>query len=246
MFELNRVKWQRFITTKGLRLAQRIYIVEDDRALAAELARLLELHDYQVGICDDFSRADKLALAFDPDCVLLDLKLPGADGLAICRAIRAASSVPIIVLTSSVDEFTEVTSLNLGANDFVAKPYRPAVLLARIAAATARMETAASNVLEYHGVMLDADCYMVRYEGRSSELTRNEQRILALLMRNAGRVVTRSDIMCELWESDAFIDDNTLTVNMNRLRKVLSDIGVPPGYIQTQRGVGYFIGKQDV
>ena len=227
-------------------MAQRIYIVEDDRALAAELARLLELHDYQVGICDDFSRADKLALAFDPDCVLLDLKLPGADGLAICRAIRAASSVPIIVLTSSVDEFTEVTSLNLGANDFVAKPYRPAVLLARIAAATARMETAASNVLEYHGVMLDADCYMVRYEGRSSELTRNEQRILALLMRNAGRVVTRSDIMCELWESDAFIDDNTLTVNMNRLRKVLSDIGVPPGYIQTQRGVGYFIGKQDV
>lgn len=227
-------------------MAQRIYIVEDDRALAAELARLLELHDYQVGICDDFSRADKLALAFDPDCVLLDLKLPGADGLAICRAIRAASSVPIIVLTSSVDEFTEVTSLNLGANDFVAKPYRPAVLLARIAAATARMETAASNVLEYHGVMLDADCYMVRYEGRSSELTRNEQRILALLMRNAGRVVTRSDIMCELWESDAFIDDNTLTVNMNRLRKVLSDIGVPSGYIQTQRGVGYFIGKQDV
>lgn len=224
-------------------MAQRIYIVEDDRTLAAELARLLELHDYQVGICEDFAHAGELALAFNPDCVLLDLKLPGADGLALCRAIRATSGVPIIVLTSSADEFTEVTSLNLGANDFVAKPYRPAVLLARIAAVTARAE-APANVLEYGGVTLDADCYVVRFEGRTAELTRNEQRILALLMRNVGRVVSRSDIMCELWESDAFIDDNTLTVNMNRLRKVLADIGVPAGYVQTQRGVGYYIGKQ--
>lgn len=189
-----------------------IFIVEDDAVLRDELANLLELNGYEVHCCKDFAHAAKEALAGDFDCVILDLTLPGTNGHAICRAIRAKSEVPIIVLTSATDEFHEVMSLNLGANDFVMKPYRPAALLARLGVLVARGEQSQqATMLEHRGLTLDLNTCAVTYQGKESQLTRNEQRILTLLMRNAGTIVSRQEIMCDLWESDAFIDDNTLT-----------------------------------
>lgn len=222
-----------------------IYIVEDDITLRDELAKLLELNGYAARTCTDYSRAAAETTELSPDCVILDLKLPGADGQSICRDIRAASSVPIIVLTSVSDEFTEVMCLNLGAHDFVTKPYRPAVLLARIGALIKRSSTAesASAIIEHGGVSLDLNTSEVDFEGKSAQLTRNEQRILSLLMRNAGTIISRQEIMCDLWESDAFIDDNTLTVNINRLRHTLSSIGIPADFLQTRRSLGYVIKK---
>lgn len=219
-----------------------IYIVEDDITLRDELASLLELNGYQVSVCDGFAGAAQTAVEGEFDCILLDLTLPGTNGHAICREIRTKSEVPIIVLTSSTDEFHEVMSLNLGANDFVMKPYRPAALLARLGALISRNEHAhPASAVDHAGVSLDLNAGVVSYQGKQAQLTRNEQRILSLLMRNAGTIISRQEIMCDLWESDAFIDDNTLTVNINRLRKTLANIDVPDEFLQTRRSLGYVI-----
>ena len=220
-----------------------VYIIEDDATLRDELAHLLELDGYEPRVCTDFSRAADDVLSANPDCVILDLGLPGADGQSICRDIRKRSEVPIIVLTAKSDEFTEVMSLNLGAHDFIPKPYRPAVLLARIASLIKRQANASAeaSIITHAGVTLDLGTSEVRYQGNAAELTRNEQRILALLMRNAGIIISRQEIMCDLWESDAFIDDNTLTVNINRLRKTLARVGIADDFLQTRRSLGYVI-----
>lgn len=176
------------------------------------------------------------------DCIVLDLKLPGADGHSICRDIRAKSSVPILMPTSSESEFDEVMAMNLGADDYVTKPYRPAVLLAHLQALLRRSTSPAAGMTILHkGVTLNMGAGTVEFQGRTAELTRNELRILQTLMRNPGVVVPRSEIMCALWESDAFIDDNTLTVNVNRLRKTLGALGVPEDFLTTRRGVGYAV-----
>lgn len=220
----------------------RIYIVEDDVSLRTELAHLLKLQGYEALACEGFSRVIDDVLAAAPDAVLLDLKLPGTDGHAVCRGLRSKSEVPVIILTSSDCEFDEVMGMNLGADDYVTKPYSPAVLLARIASLLRRSsQGAASMHLERKGVVLDLAAGAVEYRGKTAELTRNELKILHVLMRNAGAVLTRQEIMCDLWESDAFIDDNTLTVNVNRLRKTLAGIGVPEGFLVTRRGLGYMV-----
>ena len=218
-----------------------VFIVEDDEALCDGLMRLLCLQGFAAERCMTFSKAAAEALAANADCVVLDLKLPDADGLQICRDIRAVSKVPIIMLTSSESEFDEVMAFGLGADDYVTKPYRPATLLARIQSVLRRHERDVSTVMEYAGVMLDVAAGTVSYAGTTRELSRNEQRILQLLMRNAGSVVSRQHIMADLWESDEFVDDNTLTVNVNRLRKVLGAIGAPEDLIKTRRGMGYSI-----
>lgn len=222
-----------------------VYIVEDDITLRDELAHLLELNGYETRACSDFSHAATDIVAANPDCVILDLGLPGVDGQSICRDIRRKAEMPIIILTAKNDEFTEVMSLNLGAHDFIAKPYRPAVLLARVASLIKRSSSAAAeaSTISHAGVTLDLGTSEVHYQGKSAELTRNEQRILALLMRNAGVIISRQEIMCDLWESDAFVDDNTLTVNINRLRKTLASIDIPGEFLQTRRSLGYVIMK---
>ncbi len=223
-------------------MAQRIFMIEDDSALREELAHLLELAGFMpIGITERFEEAPQKALEANVDCVVVDLKLPNTDGHAICRAIREKSDVPIIVLTSSESEFDEVMAMNLGADDYIVKPYRPAVLLAHIQALLRRKAPGASILLSHKGVQLDLGAGVVSFDGKSAELTRNEQRILQILMKNPGTVVPRSEIMCALWESDSFIDDNTLTVNVNRLRKTLSSLGVPDEFLVTRRGLGYSV-----
>ena len=217
-----------------------VYIVEDDVAIAGELARALEREGFRTAAAERFDRVVPDILAAAPDLVLLDLTLPGTDGQFIARDLREHSQVPIIVLTSRTTEIDEVMAMNLGADDFIPKPYRLRVLVARIQALLRRADGGAATILSHNGLELDSARSVARTNEREVELTKNECRILALLMSRAGQVVSRADIMRDLWESEAFIDDNTLTVNINRLRATLEKIGVA-NYLVTKRGQGYTV-----
>lgn len=217
-----------------------VYIVEDDAAIAGELARALEREGFRTVAAERFDRVVPDILATAPDLVLLDLTLPGTDGQFIARDLREHSQVPIIVLTSRTTEIDEVMAMNLGADDFIPKPYRLRVLVARIQALLRRADGGAATILSHNGLELDSARSVARANECEVELTKNECRILALLMSRAGQVVSRADIMRDLWESEAFIDDNTLTVNINRLRATLEMIGVA-NYLVTKRGQGYTV-----
>ena len=220
----------------------KIYIVEDDEPIRAELAHLLERNGFQVAWCERFDNVADEALAAQPDVVLLDLTLPGTDGQLICRELRQRSDVFIIILTSRVTEVDEVMGMTMGTDDFIPKPYSARVLVARINALLRRRAADAPerNVLAHNGLTLDLSRSEAHAAGGTVELTKNELRILALLMRHAGSIVSREAIMRDLWDSDAFVDDNTLTVNINRLRRSLAKIGVE-GYLVTHRGRGYAV-----
>ena len=224
-----------------------VFIVEDDSVLRTELAALLSGAGYEPVAAHSFVEAAAEAIALAPDLVILDLSLPGISGHEICRSIRASSKVPIIMLTSSDSERNEVLGMNLGADDFVAKPYRPAALLARIASILRRHgEAQAPATLELRGVRLDPIRNEVTYMGRTEAITRNEATILALLMANPGQVISRQELMVELWQSDVFIADNTLAVNIARLRRKLSALGIPDSFLTTRRGQGYVVGAKDL
>lgn len=220
----------------------RIFVVEDDEAIREELVPLLEREGFEVVACDDYAHAADQALAASVDLVLLDLTLPQTDGQLVCRELRQRSDIPVIVLTSRTTEVDEVMSMSLGADDFIAKPYSARVLLAHVSALLRRVAGAAeaSSSLERGGVTLDLSRSQVTHDGASVELTKNELRILALLMRRGGTIVTREALMRELWESDVFVDDNTLTVNINRLRGTLARVGVKD-WLVTHRGQGYSV-----
>ena len=219
----------------------RVYVIEDDPAVRGELMTLLRRAGHEPVAAERFNSLVADVQAASPDVVLLDLGLPGTDGQYVCRELRqASSSLPIVVVTSRATDLDELMSMSLGADDFIAKPYNAQVLLAHIDAVLRRAQgdAAAGRILEYRGLQLDLARSSATYGDRTVELTKNELRILALLVRRRGRIASREEIMIELWNSDAFIDDNTLTVNMNRLRKTLASIGAD-GFITTHRGLGY-------
>ena len=219
----------------------RIFIIEDDLVIQTELKRLLEHNGYQVEIAQDFTRCVQEALASKSDLVVLDLNLPEKDGLQICKEIRQASSMVIMVVTSRDTEIDEVMAIRTGADDFVAKPYSAHILLARIEALLRRVEPDhSSEILTCGDIDLDLRAFEVSYKGQSISLSKNEFRILQALMRNPKACISRQDLMYELWCSDEFIDDNTLTVNVNRLRASLGKIGIDK-VIKTHRGQGYSI-----
>lgn len=220
-----------------------IYIVEDDEPIRRELADILARAGFGVEACESFEHVSRDILAAAPDLVLLDLTLPVKDGQHTCHEVRRESEVPIIVLTSRTTEIDEVMAMTLGADDFVPKPYSARVLVARINALLRRTATAGErSTLVHKGLELDLARSMVTntQTGTSTELTKNELRILSLLLSRAGKIVSRSAIMQDLWDSDAFVDDNTLTVNINRLRTTLEIIGIK-GYLTTHRGQGYSV-----
>lgn len=218
-----------------------IYVVEDDAPIRGELVQVLERNGFEVACCEAFDRVVEDVQAAHPDLVLLDLTLPDTDGQLICHELRAVSEVPIIVLTSRVTEIDEVMSMTMGADDFIPKPYSARVLVARIQALLRRATGGPErSVLEHNGLTLDLSRSVAMAPGGQIELTKNEMRILALLMSHAGTIVSREDIMRDLWDSDAFVDDNTLTVNINRLRSTLAKIGVSD-YLVTHRGRGYSV-----
>lgn len=217
----------------------RVFVVEDEEGIRLELVQLLGKYGYECGSCEDFRDVAGRVKEFGADLVLLDINLPFGDGFQVCREIRQFSRVPVIVLTSRNTNFDELMSLNIGADDFITKPYHSQILLARIRKVLERTyDVQVNSVLCHKGLTLNLLKATIEYRGREMDLTKNELGILRLLMVNKGNVIPRNAIIDELWQGDEFIDENTLNVNMVRLRKKLSEIGLPD-YLETKRGMGY-------
>ena len=222
---------------------KKILVLEDEASIRSFIVINLRRAGYDVIEAETGEEAlERLRANPDTKVALLDIMLPGIDGFEVCRRIRATNTkIGIIMLTARSQEMDKVTGLMTGADDYVTKPYRPAVLLAHLQALLRRSTSPAAGMTILHkGVTLNMGAGTVEFQGRTAELTRNELRILQTLMRNPGVVVPRSEIMCALWESDAFIDDNTLTVNVNRLRRKLAGAGLVD-FIATRHGVGYIV-----
>lgn len=217
----------------------KIFVVEDETEICKELSVLLQKYGYAYESSTDFAHITDHILKAEADLVLLDINLPYQDGYTICREIRKQSDIPIIVLTSRNTDFDELMSLNIGADDFISKPYNAQVLIARIQKILKRTyEAQVNSVLIHKGLTINLLKATASYGDKEVDLTKNELGILRLLVVNKGNVIPRDTIIDELWQSDEFIDENTLNVNIVRLRKKLSEIGAPD-YLETKRGLGY-------
>ena len=219
---------------------QKIMVIEDDTAIQEELALLLENEGYTPLVVTNFTDILGQAVLERPDLILLDIGLPGRDGFSLCAALRKAVSAPIIFVTSRDAGVDEVRALSLGGDDYITKPYSVPVLLARIKAVLRRSsgEPEPADTLEAGGLRLSLTKGVVSANGKTAELTRNELQILACLMAHTGQIVSRADLIDALWDNQIYIDDNTLSVNMTRLRGKLTEIGLPDA-IKTRRGMGY-------
>ena len=216
-----------------------IMIIEDDPAIREELALLLTNEGYQAAAVTDFTNVAEQAEKAAPDLIVLELGLPGRDGMALCADIRRTGRTPIIFVTSRDSAVDELRALSLGGDDYITKPYNIPVLLARIKAVLRRGGGPAEpDVLEAGGLTLHLTEGTASAGEKSVELTRNELKILAHLMAGGGKIVSRADLIEALWDSQIYIDDNTLSVNMTRLRAKLEGIGLP-SFIKTRRGMGY-------
>ena len=220
----------------------RIFLVEDDRGIAEAIAAQTALWDMETVCVRDFRNVMGEFTACSPQLVLLDISLPFYDGYHWCREIRSVSKVPVIFISSAADNLNIVMAMNMGADDFIAKPFDQRVLMAKINALLRRTYDFGGTlpVLEHRGALLNTGDGTLVYEGEKLELTKNEYRILLALMQSKGRTVSREKLMELLWESDEFVDDNTLTVNVGRLRKKLEAAGLRD-FITTKHGVGYLI-----
>lgn len=220
----------------------RILIIEDDPTITEVLSRNLCKCGYDAQSARDFSDILAYFSAFAPHLVLLDISLPFYNGFYWCGEIRKQSQTPIIFLSSASDNMNQVIALSMGADDFIAKPFDLEVLVAKVQAILRRTYHFASgsqkDALEHKGAVLDIGGAALLYGGQKIELTKNELKILQLLLENKGKVVSRDAIMKRLWESESFIDDNTLTVNIARLRKKLEGAGLSD-FIKTKKGLGY-------
>ena len=219
---------------------QKIMVIEDDTAIQEELALLLENEGYMPLVVTNFTDIPGQAVLERPDLILLDIGLPGRDGFSLCAALRKAVSAPVIFVTSRDASTDEVRALSLGGDDYITKPYSVPVLLARIKAVLRRSsgEPEPADTLEAGGLRLSLTKGVVSANGKTAELTRNELQILACLMAHTGQIVSRADLIDALWDNQIYIDDNTLSVNMTRLRGKLTEIGLPDA-IKTRRGMGY-------
>ena len=219
---------------------QKIMVIEDDTAIQEELALLLENEGYTPLVVTNFTDIPGQAVLERPDLILLDIGLPGRDGFSLCAALREAVSAPVIFVTSRDASTDEVRALSLGGDDYITKPYSVPVLLARIKAVLRRSsgEPEPADILEAGGLRLSLTKGVVSANGKTAELTRNEIQILACLIARMGQIVSRADLIDALWDNQIYIDDNTLSVNMTRLRGKLAEIGLPDA-IKTRRGMGY-------
>lgn len=222
----------------------RILIVEDDSTIASNVATYLERWDYKTKQVKDFKNVMEDFTQFDPQLVILDIGLPFYNGFYWCQEIRKVSSVPILFLSSMNDNMNIVMAMNMGGDEFIEKPFDLNVLTAKVQALLRRAYSFQGNVniIEYEGMLLNLSDATLSYKGERISLTKNEFRILQILMENAGKIIARDDIIARLWESDEFIDDNTLTVNVARLRKKLAGAGMED-WIKTKKGIGYYLKK---
>ncbi len=217
----------------------KILIVEDDANLAQELATLLSENGYTTTVVNSFENVAGQILSSRANLVLLDINIPNLSGERILREVRTKSQIPIIMLTSKNTEADEIISMTHGADDFIAKPFVPQILLLRIEAILNRTKNASSTI-QHKGIALNPLKSALLYRNTEIILTKNEFAILAYLIKHPGQIVSRADIMDYLWDDDRFVDDNTLTVNINRLRRKLTAAGLPD-LIQTRRAQGYIL-----
>lgn len=220
----------------------RLLIVEDDRGIAEGVREQAEAWDITAHIVTDFHNVMAEFSRFDPHIVLLDISLPFFNGYHWCGEIRRVSNVSVIFISSAADNMNMIMAMNMGADDFIAKPFDGSVLIAKIQALLRRTYDFAPSVpvLEHKGAMLNTGDGSFLYKNEKIPLSKNEYRILLTLMKNKGKTVSRERLMEQLWETDSFVDENTLSVNVNRLRKRLEAAGLE-GFITTKFGVGYII-----
>lgn len=220
----------------------KLLIVEDDLGIAQAIEAQAKMWNFDVRIAENFRDITGEVAAFSPHIILLDITLPFFNGYHWCSEIRKFSKVPIIFISSASDNMNIIMAMNLGADDFVAKPFDLTVLLAKIQALLRRSYDFAptTNVLSHKGALLNLNDHTLSFHGDDIPLTKNEYRILSCLMEKKGTVVSREKLMERLWETDQFVDENTLTVNINRLRKKLEGVGLTH-FITTKFGVGYLI-----
>ncbi|WP_294578676.1 response regulator transcription factor [uncultured Thomasclavelia sp.] len=217
-----------------------ILIVEDEVKLRQELATFLNNNGYTTKEVADFRDTLDQMLHFDGDLILLDINLPNVNGQFLCKEYRKQANKPIIIVTSRNDEMDELMCINYGADDFITKPYNPLILLARIEAVLKRMHPQNELVINYQDIQLDVSKSCLIKEKQIVDLSKNELKIFYYLLSHRGTIISRDTLMSYLWDSDMFVDDNTLTVNINRLRKKLEDIGLS-NVILTKRKQGYII-----
>lgn len=221
----------------------RILIVEDDEIIARSIQEHLQAWNYEVYRIQDFSQVMAEFAVVQPQLVLMDITLPFFNGYHWCSEIRKVSQVPVVFLSSASDNMNIVMAVNMGADDFIAKPFDVDVLTVKIQALLRRSYDFAgtSSILEHKGVMLNITEATLTYQEEKIELTKNDLKILQVLMENKEKVVSRDTLMTKLWESDDYVDENTLSVNVNRLRKKLESIGIEE-FIITKKGIGYRLG----
>ena len=219
----------------------KIFIVEDDGAIAAAIQKHIKTWGLDVKCAEDFQSILAEFLAFDPQLVLLDISLPFYNGYHWCSEIRKVSKVPIVFISSASDSMNIVMAMNMGGDDFIAKPFDLDVLTAKIQAILRRTYdfVGKTSILEHRGAILNADASLT-YQGEHIELTKNDYRILQTLIQNKGQVVSRDTLMQKLWETDCFVDENALSVNVMRLRKKLDTAGLHD-FIATKKGLGYIV-----
>ena len=221
----------------------RIYIIEDDRGIAEAISEQARMWGLEVKCAENFRNVMAEFADFNPHLVLIDISLPFFDGYHWCGEIRKVSNVPVIFISSASDNMNIIMAMNMGGDDFIAKPFDSNVLMAKIQAMLRRTYdfSQAVPVLEHRGALLNTGSNVLVFGDQKIELTKNEYRILLALMENKGKVVSREKLMESLWQTDSFVDENTLTVNVGRHRKKLEEAGLKD-FIKTKFGVGYMVG----
>ena len=221
---------------------KKLMIIEDSKVIRDELDSLLTKYGYEVTAPEEFENILDYVKSEKPHLILLDINLPVFDGFYICRELRKTLNIPIIIVTSRDSDMDELMSINLGADDFVTKPYNTQILLARISSVLKRTYSDMDNmdILTYKDLKLNLSKGSIEAFGNTLEISKNELKILAYLMKNKETIISRNKMMNYMWNSDVFVDDNTLSVNVNRLRKKLEEIGLND-YIETRRGLGYIL-----
>lgn len=220
----------------------KILIVEDDKIISKSIGNHLKKWDYIVESIDDFKNIMEVFFEFDPHLVLLDISLPFYNGYHWCSEIRRISKVPIIFISSTSENMNIIMAMDMGADDFIVKPFDLSVLVAKINALIRRTYSFGGQIeiVEHRGVILNLENTCILFQDKEIELTKNEFKIIKILMEHRDKVVSRNQLMTGLWESESFIDDNTLTVNIGRLRKKLEEIGIRD-FIKTKKGLGYMV-----
>jgi len=221
----------------------RVYLVEDDRMLAEEISRLLMKWGYEIRTAEMFDNSLDEFLAIQPHVVLIDVNIPSFDGFYWCKKIREITAVPIIYISSRDSSMDVIMGMNNGGDDYLAKPFDNAVLVARLQAVIRRAyeyNIQEPHVLRYRGLTVHLEEAVASYEDKKCELTKNELKILKLLLENQGKIVTRQALMRSLWNEEIYINENTLTVNVNRVRIKLEELGLKY-FITTKKGMGYVV-----